>query len=93
MPQHSIEHRPGAGHQRIAMMGAFQLTDFKATSLATRQQCRQRYTTAQAFAERNDVGAYTVVLFGEQGAATADTGLHFVEDQQNVYRGTAARHP
>jgi len=66
------------------MMGAFQLTDFKATSLATRQQCRQRYTTAQAFAERNDVGAYTVLLFGEQGAAMADAGLHFVEDQQNA---------
>ena len=82
--QHRVEYRrAGRRHQRIAVMGAFQFTDFETTRLATRQQRRQRHAAAQAFAEGDDVGTHAVLLFGQQRAATTEAGLHFVEDQQN----------
>ncbi|MNN64620.1 hypothetical protein D3C81_1800700 [compost metagenome] len=66
------------------MVAAIQFARFRATGRATCQQGCQWHTTAQAFAEGDDVGAYTVRLFGEQGAAAAHAGLYFVEDQQDA---------
>ena len=65
------------------MVRAAQLARVETARFATRQQRRQWHATAQAFAEHDNVGAHAVGLFGKQGAATADAGLYFVEDQQN----------
>lgn len=83
--QDAIDHRqPSRRHQRITVVGTFQLAHFKTAGFATRQQRRQRHAAAEAFAEGDDVGAYSVVLFGKQGTATANAGLDFVEDQQDA---------
>ena len=82
---HAVEHhQTGRGHQCVAVMSAAQFPGIKAAGLASGQQRCQRHTTTEALAEYDNIGAHTVGLLGEQTAAAADTGLHFVEDQQNA---------
>ena len=75
---------------RIAVMSAGDFTGFKTTGLAPRQQRRHGHATAQPFAEHNDIRPHAVGLFGKQGAAAPDAGLHFVEDQQDAELTTQA---
>ncbi|MNH26617.1 hypothetical protein D3C79_866790 [compost metagenome] len=83
--QYGLQHcQAGGAHQCIAVVTALQLASFGTTGTATGQQGCQWHTATQALAQRDDVGAYTVGLLGKQGAATTNTGLHFIENQQDA---------
>jgi hypothetical protein len=82
---HVVEYdKPGGTQQRIAMMSAAHFAGFETTGLASRQQGRQWHATAKPFAEYHDICPHAVGLFGKQGAAATDAGLHFVEYQQDA---------
>ncbi|MOA41779.1 hypothetical protein D3C78_1637770 [compost metagenome] len=70
------------------MMGAAHFARFQAAGLAPRQQRRHRHTTAKPFAEHDNIGPHAIGLFSQQAATTPDTGLHFVEDQQDAQLAT-----
>ncbi|MNR08209.1 hypothetical protein D3C85_1243540 [compost metagenome] len=70
------------------MMSRGHLARFETAHFFPRQQRSQWHATAQSFAEHDDIRLDAVGLFGKQSAAATDTGLHFVEDQQNAELST-----
>ncbi|MEN3366277.1 MAG: voltage-gated potassium channel [Burkholderiales bacterium] len=69
-------------HQRIAVVGAALIAGFEHRDLFACEQCRERYTAADAFAKRHDVRDDIGQLIGKQFAGAAHAGLDFIDDQQ-----------
>ncbi len=74
----------GGHRQLVAAEGAGVVTRFPGVKLFLDAQYRERQAAADRFRHHDDVRLDACVFEGEQLARTGETGLNFVDDQQNA---------
>ena len=74
----------GGHRQLVAAEGAGVVTRFPGVELFLDAQHRERQAAADRFRHHDDVRLDARVFEGEQLARTGETGLNFVDDQQNA---------
>ncbi len=81
--QQGVEYgETDGGHQRIAVVGAALVACLEAAHGLPRQQGREWHAAADALAQGHDVRCDAGLGVGEERAAAAHAGLHFIDDQQ-----------
>ena len=77
-------HCSRAGHRVAAKGRGMGAGDKSGGQLLAGQHRPDRQTVAKRLGNRHDIGHHTELLIGKQGTRPAHSGLHFIENKQQI---------